>query len=286
MNSLPALTCLASLTLAGLPAQGANLVASTTEELQQRFAGGARYVIGSETAANPHPWCIEIGIGDPLLENMLVKPYARVAGHASARILECDYKFPGSARRGWVIVLAATPRNLAERMVNACNEVASGQAETCVGRLMDRKDYTAPAGSNSFIFPITGFVREPCKAGENLIGFRHGVTIQYTDGPASKKKLAYCLTTNETAGWQRDVGLTFGTFDVFRVGRLAAITRLEAADDGDFPEPDEGTLDGLEADAFQLYVRNNEMRAIETAYDRMMVIKAALKMGAPVPAKR
>lgn len=109
------------------------------------------------------------------------------------------------------------------------------------------------------------------------------MTIQYTDGPNSTNKLAYCVTTNETAGWQREVGLTFGTFDVFKVGRLAAVTRAEAADDGAFPEPDEGTFEGLASDAFQVYVRDNEIQAVETAHDRMMVIKAALKMGVPVP---
>ncbi|MER9526096.1 hypothetical protein NKI96_21295 [Mesorhizobium sp. M0292] len=287
--NLPTLTSLVSLGCALMLCQAAaaaDLVASTADELQERFAGGARYVIGSETSANPHPWCTEIARGNVLLENDLIKPYAQLAGHAAAKLLECDYKFPGSARRGWVIVLAATPRNLAERMVNACNEVAPGQAKACVDKLMDSGDDTAPAGSNSFIFPITGFVREPCNGNENLIGFRHGVTIQYTDGPASKNKLAYCVTTNETADTQRKVGLTFGTFDVFKVGRLAAVTRANVAVDGSFPEPDEGSLEGLASDAFQVYVRDNEIRAVETAHDRMMVIKAALKMGVQVPAKQ
>ncbi|MER9255369.1 hypothetical protein NKI59_26915 [Mesorhizobium sp. M0598] len=289
MTRLSTSTVLPALALAVLFAEGAHggdLVTTIESQLKERFAGGTRYVIGSETSANPHPWCTEITAGDPLLENELVKPYARLAGRGSASLLECDYPVPGSTRRGWVVVLAATPRNLAERMVNACNEVAVDQVETCVNRLMDSGDSTVPAGSNGFIYPITGFVREPCGGGENLIGFRHGVTIQYTDGPANKDKLSYCVTTDETPAWQREVGLTFGTFDVFKVGRLAAVTRSEASVDGDFPSPDEGTVEGLNAAAFQSYVRDNEIRAVETAYDRMMVIKAALKMGVSVPARR
>jgi hypothetical protein len=143
--NLPALTRLTALTCAILFSQlavAADLVTSTADALQERFAGGARYVIGSETSANPHPWCTEIANGDTLLENELIKPYAQLVGHAAAKLLECNYKFPGSVRRGWVIVLAATPHNLAERMVNACSEVASSQAEACVGKLMDSGDVT------------------------------------------------------------------------------------------------------------------------------------------------
>ncbi|WP_095081685.1 hypothetical protein [Mesorhizobium sophorae] len=267
-------------------AVSADLVASTTNELQQRFAASTRYVIGSETSESPHPNCSEVKAGDPLLQNELVKPYSRLVGHGSASILDCNYEIPRSTRRGWVIVVAASPRNLAERIVGACNEVAVGKAEACVNKLMNTADFTVPAGSNSFIFPITGFVREPCKGGENLIGFRHGVTIQYANGPTGKSKLPYCLTGDKKPEWQREVGLSFGTFAVFRVGRLAAITRAEAAVDGDFPEPGEGTLEGLQADPFQAYVRDNEIKAVETGYDRMMVVKAALKMDVPVPAKR
>lgn len=36
-------------------AHSADLVASTASDLQQRFAAGARYVIGSESPDNPHP---------------------------------------------------------------------------------------------------------------------------------------------------------------------------------------------------------------------------------------
>lgn len=279
-----ALTLMMALILSQ-PLLAADLLTSTAKELRERFASGARYVIGKETADTPHQWCTEIVSGDPLLENELLKPYANIAGSASAKLLECDYKFPGSKRRGWVIVLAATPQNLAERMVNACKEVVPSLVESCVGKLMDSSDFTAPAGSNSFIYPITGFVREPCKGGENLLGFRHGVTIQYADGPASHAKLKYCVTASETVDWQREIGLTFATFDVFSIGRLAAITRVEAKVDGELPKSDAGTLEGLTPDAFQIYVRSNEIRAVEKADDRMMVIKAAGKMGVPVPPK-
>lgn len=58
--------------------------------------------------------------------------------------------------------------------------------------------------------------------------------VQYADGPTSKSKLRYCITAVKKPDWQREVGLTFGTFAVFRVGRLAAVTRAEAAVDGRF----------------------------------------------------
>jgi poly-gamma-glutamate synthesis protein (capsule biosynthesis protein) len=263
-----------------------DLVAQTASKLESRFASGSRYVIGSETAADPHPFCTEIAAADPVLDNEVVKPYARLAGHSAAKLLECDYKLRGSARHGWVIVVAATPRNLAKRIVNACAEAASDAIETCVGKLIDSSDGESPAGSNSFIFPITGFISEPCKGGTNLIGFRHGVTIQYTDGPSSKNKLAYCVKTDETVAWQRNVGLTFGTFDVFNVGRVAALSRIDLSYDAIFPPPDEGTLDGLAADKFQQHVRDNEIEAVESGHDRLMIIKAALKMARAVPAKR
>lgn len=276
---------IAILLVCGHGALAADLIDETTARLAASFSAGSRYVIGNETADNPHPFCRELTAKDDLLKHELLKPYAGLAGHQAARILECDYKFPASQRRGWVIVVAATPRNLAERMVNACNEVAPRDSRRCVEKLIDNRDYDAPAGSNSFIFPITGFIRETCAGGENLIGFRHGVTIQYTDSPTSRLKLDYCVTKHETVNWQREAGLTYGTFDVFDVARPAALSRVDLAYDRIIPPPDEGTIDGLTPDDFQIRVIENELRAVTTGHDRMMVIKAALKTGVAVPAQ-
>jgi hypothetical protein len=269
----------------------ASAVAETTEleahiitTLKDRFANGSRYVIGTETTDQPHKHCTEIKAGNALLTNQMVVPYAKLADGTAAKLLECSYPFPNpdvDHRRGWVIVVAATPANLATRIAGACMAAASAKARDCADRLLS-DDPAYPWGSNNLIYPITGFVREPCKSGENLIGFRHGVTIQYTDGPASHKKFDYCVTKNTPVEVQRTIGLTFGTFDVFKFGRVAALSR-EDESIGPFAKAGEGTLSGLAPDGFQAFVRDNEIKAVETGYDRMMVVKAARAMGVPVP---
>ena len=252
--------------------------------LKSRFANGGRYVIGTETSGDPHQHCSEIKAGNALLTNEMLAPYAKLAGGAAGKLLECSYPFPNPQvdhRRGWVIVVAATPENLATRIAGACIAAAPAKARDCADKLLSANpDY--PWGSNNLIYPVTGFVREPCKSGENLIGFRHGVTIQYTDGPASHTKFDYCVTKNTPIEDQRTIGLTFGTFDVFKFGRVAALSR-EDESEGPFAKGPTGTLSGLAPDRFQAFVRDNEIAAVETGYDRMMVVKAARAMGMPVP---
>jgi hypothetical protein len=260
---------------------------SIVKTLAKRFERGGRYVIGKETTKIPHEYCKQIMSGDKVLSNPNVQFYAGLMKVSSARLLECDYPFVKSndhdPRRGWVIVVAATPQNIAERIASACFDVASDSAQKCANLLLNSNDYGAPAGSNGFIYPITGFVRELCPdGGEGLIGFRHGVAIQYSKGQDTNSKELYCIPENTPVKWQRNIGLNSGSYEVYKVGRLAALHRdsREARAEKHFG-PD--STKGENPDAFQKYVMENEIRAVKTGYDRMMVIKAAQKMGRRVP---
>ena len=277
-----------------LKAQKALPIADATTEalkksviatLTDRFANGDRYVIGKETAQLPHQYCRQINAGDQLLTNPNVAPYARLVANPSATLLECDYQLSAhDSRRGWVIVVAATPQNLADRMVGACLEVAPTATQECVRRLMNNNDYDAPYGSNDLIYPITGFVSEPCsdRGPEGLIGFRHGVTTRYSKGSDLSQAEQYCMVDDTPIPWQKDVGLNSGSYRVAFVGRIAALHRdsKEAQAEKRFGP---NATKGQNPDDFQSYVRDNEIRAVETGYDRMMVIKAAQKMKLPVP---
>jgi hypothetical protein len=264
-----------------------DLEGSIEKTLAERFESGGRYVIGKETTKIPHEYCKQIMSGDKVLSNPNVQFYAGLMKASSARLLECDYPFAKSndhdPRRGWVIVVAATPQNIAERIAGACFDVAPDSVQKCANLLLDSTDYNAPAGSNGFIYPITGFVREPCpNGGEGLIGFRHGVAIQYSKGQDTKSEELYCIPENTLVKWQRNVGLNSGSYQVYRVGRVAALHRnsKEAQAENRFG-PD--STKGENPDAFQKYVMENELRAVKTGYDRMMVIKAAQTMRRPVP---
>jgi hypothetical protein len=263
-----------------------SLKASLVTMLKQRFAKGGRYVIGMETETTPHEHCRQINAGDALLSNPNVSPYARLVGNKAAVLLECTYPFPNlkaDPRQGWVIVVAATSPNLADRVVGACLEVTRA-AKLCVDRLLSDTDDDAPYGSNDFIFPITGFVREPCSHGgpEGLIGFRHGVTTQYSKGTDTRLKETYCILENTPIETQRGMGLNSGSYEVFSVGRIAAVHRdsREAQAEGRFGA---NPTMGQNPDDFQAYVRDNEISAVETGYDRLMVIKAAQKMRMATP---
>jgi hypothetical protein len=248
-----------------------------------KFANGGRYVIGVDKPSRPHEFCKEIAAGDPLLTNPLAAPYARLSGSPNATILECNFTFRGpDIRHGWVLVVAATADNIAARIVGACTEAAPGKAASCANGMLGSSD-AVPWGSNGFIFPITGFVNEPCKGKgpDRLIGFRHGVTIQY--GSSSEKDasaLDYCWTGIGDQGpdQQKQVALTNATSEVFSIGRIGAVSRVEVPGKS-FPKE----KPGLGADSFQAFVQANEIRAVETGYDRLMVIKAAQLMKFVVP---
>jgi hypothetical protein len=262
--------------------QASALQLDVAAKIAAKFANGGRYVIGVDKPSRPHEFCKEIAAGDPLLANPLVAPYARLSGSPNAAILECNFTFEGpDIRHGWVLVVAATADNIAARIVGACTEVAPRKAAGCANGMLGSSS-EMPWGSNSFIFPITGFVSEPCKdKGVRLIGFRHGVTIQY--GSSNEKDasaLDYCWTGIGDQGpdKQKQVALTNATNEVFNIGRIGAVSRFDVPGKS-FPKE----KPGLGADSFQAFVQANEIRAVETGYDRLMLIKAALLMKVAVP---
>lgn len=278
------LAAILSLILCLLPAVAAaedltDLQRQTAKTIAGRFALGGRYVIGVETSATPHQYCSEIPSDSPLLGSEVLQPYAGLKQSANARLLECSYPFPDGTRQGWAIVLAASADNIAARVVNACAEVVPKKVEACVKRLLSA-NWEDPWGSNNFIFPVTGFVREPCGDGENLIGFRHGVTIQYAGGPTSPEKMEYCIEKTQSVEEQRTIGLTYRTYDVFKVARIAALTR-KAIPDWESLSNDPPA--GAGPNPFQAYVVDNELQAIRTGKDRLMTLKAAARMGVKAP---
>jgi len=262
--------------------QEAQLRAETENEIAARFKNGGRYVIGQESVQQPHQHCTEIPIGEGILTKPPLDLYATLAGSPNAKLLECNYPFPGNdPRRGWVIVVAASPANITDRIVNACKAAAPDEAAICTKKIL-LSGSQFPWGSNNFIYPVTGFVREPCDGSENLIGFRHGVTMQYGKSPTETTKMDYCVKNNTTIEVQRTIGLTHTTHEVFKIGRIAAVSRASIPHEGDFSNnnPEE-----LKPDSFQAYVIANEVAAVKTGVDRLMTIKAAQIMGKPVPPK-
>jgi hypothetical protein len=77
------------------------------------------------------------------------------------------------------------------------------------------------------------------------------------------------------------VALTNSTAKVFNIGRIGAVDRNQITG-MNFPK--EAPKPGLEPDSFQAFVRDNEIRAVETGNDRLMVIKAAQLMNVAIPA--
>jgi hypothetical protein len=269
--------------------QEAQLRANTEKEIAARFKNGGRYVIGQESAQQPHQHCTEILAGHDMLTKPPVDAYATLARDPAtpvdkpkAKLLECNYPFPGNdPRRGWAIVVAASPGNITDRIVNACKAAAPDDAAACTKKML-LSGFQFPWGSNNFIYPVTGFVREPCSDGENLIGFRHGVTMQYGKSPTDATKMEYCVKNNTAIQVQRAIGLTHTTHEVFKIGRIAAVSRESIAEEGDFSN---NKPEGLKPDSFQAYVIENEVTAVKTGVDRLMAIKAAQVMGKPIPPK-
>jgi hypothetical protein len=67
---------------------------------------------------------------------------------------------------------------------------------------------------------------------------------------------------------------------VFTVGRIGAVSRDEIPG---MSFPKEKPKPGLEPDSFQKFVQDNEIRAVQTGYDRLMVITAAKIMKVAIP---
>lgn len=249
--------------------------------IQKRFDAGRRYVVGVDSATKPHQNCKDLTT--ELLQNELVKPYAGVLLNSKAKLLECIHKASegDTSRQGWTIVLADTADNIAKRIVGACAKVAPQKLESCAMKMSSTgKPY--PWHSNSYIFPVTGFVFEGpgnCKGGggkAGLIGFRHGVTVQYGEAGDASKKLTYCVTDVTDIATQRQIGLSNPTYAVYDIGRIAAVDRDNIPDHS---FPDTKPLSGLTSDSFQNFVQENEIKAVETGEDFLMEVMARALRG-------
>jgi hypothetical protein len=262
--------------------------------LTSRFASGGRYLLGPEPAGRAPQYCREIESGDALLAEPVVSPYQPVLGLTSAKLLECDYPAQ-SAGRGWVVVLAATAENLAGRIVSSCRAVvAEPRFNACVCRLIGGdgcgvalKD-TASWGLNNLQYPIAGFVaegRENCKTQgkSGLIGFRHGVTIQYGASATDRRKMDYCWTSPTAVATQRKIALVHSLHKVYFRGRVAGVDSREVPRENWPPPLSVPSTPDMGPNDWQAVVMRNEIDAVRTGVDRLMTIRAAQVMGRPLP---
>lgn len=253
-------------------------------ELHRRFRAGGRYVMGP-LEGTTYRFCKPL---DPdLAAHPLLAPVAtRLRG--PAELLECRYPAVTSRGRatGWVVVLASPPENVAARLAGACAALPAPRIGACAWRML-RAESGLPWGSNNFIFPVAGFVAEPCPSGgHGLIGFRYGVGVRFGARPGADAPLDFCVAHPMPVERQRLVALDHPLVLVRPVARLAALSRqeLERLEPLD-PAADHPLVRRGLVDAFQNHVMENELCAVGSGYDRMMILKSALLERRPPPAR-
>jgi hypothetical protein len=295
---LIAVACLIGIASHSPPAWADDVKSKVENLLAARFADGQRYILGAEAAGGVPRFCRVIESGDPLLAEPVVSPYRTVIGLTSAKLLECDYPANG-AGRGWVIVVAVTAENLANRIVGACRAVVSKtQVRTCICRLIGgagcgiEPKNTFSWGQNNLQFPVAGFVLEGqanctnngrSEGTSGLIGFRHGVTIQYGSSPTDTSKLLYCRTSPTPIADQRQIALRHSLHKVYDKGRVAGIDRNTIVQQDRPPPLDVPSTREMGPDDWQTVVMKNELDAVRTGVDRLMILRAAQAMDRTPP---
>lgn len=283
------LLCLASVAGLGVataetPRQPSAVERAIGAELHRRFRAGGRYVMGP-LEGTTYRFCKPVGPG--LAAHPLLAPVAAPLD-GTAELLECRYPAATSRGRvtGWVVVLASTPESIARRLVSACAALPEPRHAMCAWRML-RADAGMPWGSNNFIFPVAGFVAEPCPSGDHgLIGFRYGIGVRFGAGPAADWPLDFCIDQPVSEERQRLVALEHPVVLVRPVARLAALSRRELERHDPLAPAADNPLARLGlVDAHQLHVMENELCAVTTGYDRMMILKAALAEQRTPPAK-
>ena len=256
-------------------------IAAIQKELEARFAMGGRYMIGTETLSKPYRNCVPLEAKNPIFQDELGSPYKSIRDEFPESILECIYpRLDGKTQGenlGWVILLVDTAKNLAKRVHSSCKAVVvESKIEEC-----NRKLLAMLLRDNGLQFPITGFVQEGpenCSPASNLpglIGFRHGVTIKYFTQGFPKTEERYCLTEgNITAKWQMNTGLQSASFKVYNIARIGSLTR-SGLPLNERPVDFDRRPKGREPDGWQVVVIENEIRAIRSGYDRLMILRAA-----------
>ena len=261
------------------------LLDETAKSISTRFQKGDLYVAGSvdpadiSRAAN----CHLLSATDR--QTPIVKPYSdAIAPDSAARLLECvNSPVPGA--HVWAALLIDTPANLARRIVGACRTSAPDFAAACVAYFLDSKaDYQLGPSTgfklphdwerrstyeqNNFLFPIAGRISDECTDGS--VAFQDGVTVQYPNDPSGTS--TYCLRydAGKTADWQKQVALTTAPWLSYCFGRLAAINRNDVPN---FAAP--SCTKGVPVDGFLKLVRDNEIKAVNTGIDDLMILKAA-----------
>src|SRR5262249_20309561 len=137
----------------------------------------------------------------------------------------------GPQRQGFGILLDLPPALIAGWITSACHKASPADVHACGLELIAHMEE-----SNNGQYPITGFVAEGspdddlCKQhGRNamkmgLIGFRYGVTIQFSEAAGGgAPPILYCTTDPIPIEVQRRVMLTQPQTTAFHVGRLAAL---------------------------------------------------------------
>lgn len=264
-----------------------DLLASVTKTIAHRYQIGGVYAVGSVNLVdmNKTTYCGPVPALD--LQNQMLKPYVDgISPDAGAKLLECTYvssEAPTSPL--WVIVVLDTPNNLAKRILTACATSAADALTECANYFLDGRSnfqlgaaspYMLPAkwdrrssyAQNSFIFPVTGWISSECAGG--AVAFRDGVTIQFPN--AANGKSQYCLTyaTHAPIDWQKTIALTASPKLTYCFGRLAGVNRNDL--------PGFGTTcssAGTKPDGFLALVRQNEIKAVNTGTDDLMIRKAA-----------
>lgn len=226
------------------------------------------------------PQCVKLEAGNPLLSEPVIKPYADRLGSMPAAatngvaIMECDYISQLAHLPAYVIMLDIPPVRIATWIVSSCKKVRPGGVDACATKMA--KDIVS---SNGGQYPISGFVSEGsptddlCKQHgvsqrrEGLIGFRHGVTVQFTKTANSQESMLYCLTdpdSDDVKHNQKDIALHYPVTGVFHFARVAAVSN----DAADVP-------DGVGPNSWQKTAMDNILAAIETDHDKLMEQKAA-----------
>jgi len=139
------------------------------------------------------------------------------AGWAGFPVRRCTYTVRESGRRtktATVVLLDATPRQLARWVVQACAEVKHTTASACTGRL--RRQIIEQSGAQ---FPVAGIVLEDMDGDgvQNLFVFRDGVTSRIA---GIRNTSTEAITPEMTRRALADPVVSAATF-----GRIASTTR-------------------------------------------------------------
>lgn len=263
---------------------------SLIESIARRLTH-SRYMLpkpGDTGSSAPH--CVKLEAGNPLLSEPVIKPYADrlalmpPAASDGVAIMECNYVSQDAHLPAYVIMLDIPPLRIAAWIVTACKNVEPHGVDGCADDLSN-----AIVKDNGGQYPISGFVSEGSAGDdlclqnnvsqrrEGLIGFRHGVTVQFRKTIDSSDRMLYCLTDPNSADVrtnQKNIALHYPVTQVYYVGRVADYDNGDKSR-GEAEKKYADVPDGVEPNSWQKIVMNNIFKAIESGRDGLMERKAA-----------